>query len=181
MSQKIDININSVVELKLSVDCMGDKILKQTKKMDDSNKASTEGLQLIKTSMSQSLKSSNSTNPFSYSSKLQNGGRMAGNETPRTPKSDQVGKAAAPLKLPSFAGTSVVQIGKPLSPNPSRPLPNNVNRVKFEKAIWIKRFHRDTTDEEISSHIKLILGVADSEKFRVRKLIKKDRLNSLVP
>lgn len=44
-----------------------------------------------------------------------------------------------------------------------------------EKAIWLGRLHRDTTEDEILAYIKDELGIVNADQLQVRKLVKKDR------
>lgn len=51
---------------------------------------------------------------------------------------------------------------------------NRANLTSQPKAVWISRFHRDTTEDEITSYIKSSLGITTVDQFQVRKLVKKD-------
>lgn len=63
-------------------------------------------------------------------------------------------------------------IGKPLSPRQVKS--SERFGSKPEKAIWVSRIHRETTEEELAQYVKESIGIA-SDDINVRKLIKKDR------
>lgn len=95
------------------------------------------------------------------------------NETPKTSKPQRsVGENKNKNKTPSLSGTSAKAIGKPLSP--IKPRPKIVSKMP-EKAIWVGRLHRDTTEDEILAYTKDDLRIADVDQLQVRKLVKKDR------
>lgn len=96
-------------------------------------------------------------------------------ETPTSTKRMIAPKSLKPMKRPKMskpvtAGTSNILIGKPLSP----PKQKRAGRPKHEKGVWVSGIHRDTTEGEITEHIKESIGIATTE-FEVRKLVKKDR------
>ena len=72
-------------------------------------------------------------------------------------------------------GTSANVIGKALSPNRVRTNVRVNVAPKPEKAIWISRLDRDTTEDEMTSYIRDTIGISSIEQCQIRKLVKKDK------
>lgn len=76
------------------------------------------------------------------------------------------------MKLPSpKQGKKNVEIGRPIEVR--QMAPRNVN--PFSKAIWISKFHPETTPEIIENYITEHTAVKDKSKFKCIKLVKKDQ------
>ena len=75
-------------------------------------------------------------------------------------------------QTPSVNGTAEKVIGKQLSP--IKPRQKMIRKVP-EKAIWIGRLHRDTTEDDISTYIKNEWNIMNVDQLEIRKLVKKDR------
>lgn len=149
--QKIDTQTNTIAGLQASVEKMNGTIQGNTAAIVESTKESKA----------------------SYASVTRKGIVSAG--TPTSTKRMETPKLLKPVKTPKIskpvtAGTSNILIGKPLSP----PKQKRAGRLEHEKGVWISGIHRDTTEEEITEHIKGSIGIASTE-FEVRKLVKKDR------
>lgn len=52
--------------------------------------------------------------------------------------------------------------------------PKRDEKPKFDKAIWVSRFNRDTTVEEITDYILTETNIDDKSMYTVHKLVKKD-------
>lgn len=158
--QKIDSQTSTIAGLKLSVDSMNGTLKSNTVNIAESIKETRatyadiakKGVVMFETPRATKL-----------------------SHTPKTSKQMQTPKSSKPsqatkLSKQVITGTSTNKIGKPLSP----PQRKRIDRPKPEKAIWISRIHRDTTEEELTNYIKDSIGIAPTE-FQVRKLVKKDR------
>lgn len=80
------------------------------------------------------------------------------NQTPLRPR-------AIPGTLDVVIGPSVPQIG---------PQPNFGQKRRFDRSIWISRFHPDTTVEQIRDYVLNTTGCNDTEQFNCIKLVKRD-------
>lgn len=149
--QKIDTQTNMIAGLQVSVDSMKGAVQQNTVTVADSVKESRATYaDIAKKGMAQ-IETTRSTKFI---------------QTPKTSKPMQTPKSSKPV----ITGTSTNLIGKPLLP----PQRKRVDRPKPEKAVWISRIHRDTTEEELTKYIKESIGIAPAE-FEVRKLVKKGR------
>ena len=99
--------------------------------------------------------------------------------TPKTTRSTRTPKLTLkPTPKPNkpvLNGTSANVIGKPLSPNRVRTNVRVNVAPKPEKAIWISRLDRDTTEDEMTSYIRDTIGISSIEQCQIRKLVKKDK------
>lgn len=160
--QKVETQTSTIVDLKSSIETMNGTVKQQTVAIGDSNKINGENLTSIKESLSQMR-----NQKFSYANVAKEGVKKdMANETPKSYRPKQTPKSNKPVNI----GKSTNMIGKPISPVK----PKQTTRPKPEKAVWISRIHRDTTEEELSTYIKESIGAAPTD-FDVRKLVKKDR------
>lgn len=149
--QKIDAQTNTIAGLQVSVDTMKGAVQQNT-------------VAIVK-----SIKETRVT----YADIAKKG--ITSNVTPRstnvvqTPKMTKLVQTPKTTK-PVVTGTSTKVIGKPLSP----PQRKRSDRPKPEKAVWLSRIHRDTTEEELANYIKGTIGIAPAD-FEVKKLVKKGR------
>lgn len=68
-------------------------------------------------------------------------------------------------------GTSNRNIGKPLSPsNCNRENIGSNAATAHQKAIWVSKLHRDTTEEDLEAYIKDLVGGVSTDQYDVRKL-----------
>lgn len=67
-------------------------------------------------------------------------------------------------------GKKNVQIGKPVEQRQNAPRKSN----PLSKAIWISKFHPETTPDELENYIVENTEVKDTSKFKCSKLVKKD-------
>lgn len=151
LAQKIDTQTNTIAGLQASVNSMKGAVEQNT------------------ATVTESIKESRGT----YADIAKKGFASLG--TPRSTKFVQTPKPSKPTQTwisskPVVTGKSSNMIGKALSP----PQLKHMARPKPEKAVWISRIHRDTTEEDISNYIKGSIGIAPTE-FQVRKLVKKGR------
>lgn len=158
--QKIETNTATIAGLKTSVDSMNDTISEQKTTVRESIKLNSENYSSIKQS---------------YAEMLRDSIKNSGNQTPKTTRPFRTQKPThtktpKPNK-PTLKGTSQKVIGKPPSPNKIR---SNVP-PKHDKAVWISRLHRDTTEDEMASYIKDSIGITSVDQCQIRKLVKKDR------
>lgn len=156
--QKIETQTSTIAGLQVSVDAMNGAVNQNT------------------AAIGESIKESRST----YADVAKKG--FFTNGTPRLTKSGKTPKTSNPLQTPKASnpsqtpkttkavatGTSANFIGKPLSP----PKPKSVARPKPERAIWLSRIHRDTTEDELFNYIKGTIGIEPTD---VCKLVKKGR------
>lgn len=149
--QKIDTQTSTLADLQVSVDTMKGAVQKNTAVIVES------------------IKESRAT----YADIAKKG--VTPIETPRSTKHLNAPKKSSSTLTPKnskplIAGTSTKTIGKPLSP----PKVTRSSRSKPEKAVWISRLHRDTTEIELTNYINESIGISPAD-FDVRKLVKKDR------
>lgn len=174
LSSKLEKNTAIISELKSSVDAMHGTITQQKEAVGESIRLNNDNISSIKTSITEthslieSVKKPSFTNVVKYGNSTR---KSSVNETPKSSKSSHQSGMNKVAK-PSITGSSSNTIGKPISPFHLKP--KRAPEIP-EKAIWISRLHRDTTEDEIMSYIKDKLGIIMVEKFQVRKLVKKDR------
>lgn len=174
--QKIETNTATIVGLKTSVDSMHGTVSQQKEVVDESIRAHNENISSIKTSLHQTHSFIQSVKKPTYA-KVVSGAKTGHNRNADTPKSSrtQGNNGLSKTKTPSAvaaAGTVNKVIGKPLSPEKPR---QKIVKKMPEKAIWIGRLHRDTTENDISSYIKNELNITNADQLEIRKLVKKDR------
>lgn len=158
--QRVEKQTATIEGLKTTIKAMNETVSLQKVAVVDSIKLSNENFSSLKKSLSQapSFKSSKSY------AEMAKQGNIVVNETPNTSKPLQTPRSNKPVMV----GTSNNVIGKPIEDN-RRP-----KMVMPEKAIWLSRIHRDTTEAEIMTYIKESIGIT-SPDITVRKLVKKDR------
>ena len=158
--QKIDSQTWTIAGLQLSVDSMNGTL-------KDNTATIAESIKETRTTYADIAKKGVAKFETPRATKLSHTPKTSKQmHTPKSSKPSQTTKSSKPV----ITGTSTNKIGKPLSP----PQRKRIDRPKPEKAIWISRIHRDTTEEELSDYIKCSIGIAPTE-FQVRKLVKKDR------
>lgn len=172
LTRKIGENTSVIAGLTVSVDTMKDTLSQQHLSVQEAVKMNTRNASMINQSRTPAIgsaRNSTKSRPFSYANTVKRSmNQTDGNATPRSSKT-----SSTPSAKPVVIGTSNNVIGKPPSPKQVR---LDVRRTpKHEKAIWVSRLHRDTTDEEMSLYIKNSIGITVADKFQVRKLVKKDR------
>lgn len=155
-------NTATISALKSSVDSMHGTINQQKVSLDESIKSSLTGTH----SLIESIKKQSYSNILKGVSNRRNDG-----ETPKSSRTPSTSVRNQP-KVPAVSGTSTNVLGKPLSPITSKP---KVQRKMPEKAVWISKLHRDTSEEEILLYVKEKLGIAEVDRLEIRKLVKKDR------
>lgn len=170
--QEIKTNTETIAGLKNSVDSMKETISEQKATVGESIRLNEESYSTIKQSYANILKNTSqndvketprSTRPFRTQKPTP---KQVPKQTPKqTPKPNK----------PTVSGTSEKVIGKPPSPNRIRLNGRSNTAPKSEKAIWVSRLHRDTTEEELSSYIKDAIGITSTDQYQVRKLVKKDK------
>lgn len=169
--QKVETQTATIAGLQASVEVMNDTILQQKVAVGESIKTNNESMSMIKQTLVQSPSFNNSNRKVSYAEAAKQGIKKATvNETPKSSKYSRTPRSTKPI-LP---GTSKNVIGKPISPRQMKTNDRTAALPKPEKAVWISRLHRDTTEEELASYIKDSIGIAALD-FDVRKLVKKDR------
>ncbi len=162
---KIEIQTATIAELKASVDTMNDTVHQQKVTVGESIKANNENISSIKKTLSL-------TPRFNSKKSYAEAAKEGFNSETVTPKSSRP-KQTPRSNKPVLTGTSTNVIGKQISPNQIKR--NDRAAVsKPEKAIWVSRIHRETTEEELTSYIKNSIGIATPD-ITVRKLVKKDR------
>lgn len=166
--QKVDIQTATIVGLQASVDSMNDTLSQHKTIVGESVRMNNENMSSIKKTLSETPRFNQSARKQTYANALKQ--PMNGNTTPLSSKSTQPQRTSKP----TVTGTSNNVIGKEPSPVTIR---RNVryNAPKPEKAIWISKLHRDTTEEELTSYIKDTIGITSTDQYQVRKLVKKDR------
>lgn len=166
--QKVETQTATIAGLKVSVETMNDTISQQKLAVGESIKIGNENISLLKKSLKNTP---NSNRKKSYADAAKEGLRKAAaNETPRSTKPTHSTRSTKPV----IPGTSSNVIGKPLSPKQLKRNDRPKAPPKPEKAIWISRIHRETTEEELAAYIKESIGITPGD-FDVRKLVKKDR------
>lgn len=174
LALKLDVNTMTISALKVSIDSMDDTVTQAKEVVAESMRVNTENVSSLKTSLEQTQNLVQSVKKPSFSSFLKGPkptNDRKGVETPRTSKGQRPARDKK-IETPSVAGTSTKTIGKPLTPNKPRP---RIIRKLPEKAIWLGRLHRDTTEEELLEYIKNECRVANMDQLEVRRLVKKDR------
>lgn len=173
--RKIDTNTVTITGLKVYVDTMNNTISQQNTSVQESIKTNLENISSIKETLTLTPNLADSvrhlTKKNSYANVLKRAKiGVNGNETPRSST-----KSGTPRNQSVLAGTSNNIIGKPPSPKLARPNDRKKVEQKPEKAVWISRLHRDVTEEQMVDYIKDSIGIAQTEQFQVRKLVKKDQ------
>lgn len=169
----LDQNTATISALKSSVDSMSDQILQQNSTVSDSIRMNNDNITSIKAKLNQTQNLIESSKKLSYASILKNSNDDINDLTPKSSRASPVIKKQKTILRPAIDGKSNVSIGKPLSPPRNQ---NHQNRSeKFQKAIWVSRLHRETTEEEITLYIKEKLNITAVDEFKVHKLVKRDR------
>lgn len=150
-------------------------VSKQNANVERSMKLSTENISSINKIISETPKAVCSAVKDSYAAVVKESVRNVNG----TPKSSLNRKGATPAKTPVTSkpvliGTSAKVIGKLLSPqNQGRQNVRPKAKDDNQKAVWVSKLHRDTTEEEVETYIKDLVGSAETDQFQVRKLVKK--------
>lgn len=177
LAQKIETHTATLAGLKNSVDSMSDVISHQNVAVRESIKLSNENSSSIKETLRRTSEFPRSVNKNSYANVLKSHNNSSGIETPKSSKSHFTRTPKS--NTPAVSGTSNNSIGKPLSPKQFRTSHQQKDRQnaapKREKAVWVSGIHRDTTEAEMISYITDNLGIVSTDKFDVRKLVKKDK------
>lgn len=182
LSLELKMQTATITALKTSVDSMHDTIVQQKETVGNSIGLNDNYMSTIKKSFSDThdLIASIKKPTFSHVVKhsLNNRNESGTPTSSRTPRNNTNSNQ---VKTPSVAGKSNHVIGKPLSPNQFRPNQRANQRTRptpkktLEKAIWISRLHRDTTEDEILDYIRDRIGIDTDGQVEIRKLVKKDR------
>lgn len=179
--QKVETQTATIAALKTSVDSMNSNVTQQNASVEKSIKINAENLSSINKALNETPAVVQSAIKHSYATVVK-GFTSEGNETPRssmrnnrsTPTSTKPNRTPRSIK-PVVNGTSTKVIGKPISPDQNRRnVRSNVPSTN-QKAIWVSGLHRDTTEQEMESYVKGLLGGAATDQFQIRKLVKKDR------
>lgn len=166
--QKVEIQTATIAGLQTSVEVMNDTISQQNTVVGHSIKVNNENISSIKETLKQTPIASHRK---SYAETVRPPNRRSTvNETPKTSNSTRTPRSTKPI----LSGTSQNVIGKPISPQQSTRNDRSSAAPKPEKAIWVSRLHRETTEDELASYIKDSIGIPATD-FVVRKLVKKDR------
>lgn len=170
--QKVETQTATIAGLKLSVDSMNTTISQQKATVEESIKQGNDNMTSIKKKLTETPIATASANNLTYAKVVKESfNKRKYNETPRSSKPLRTPKTNKPVKV----GMSTNIIGKPLSPDQKRSKIRS-NATKFpQKAIWISKLHRDTTEEELETYVKTIVGNTASDQYQFRKLVKKDR------
>lgn len=178
---KVETQTATIVELKTSVDSMNSAISQQNTTVEKSIKINTETVSSINKVLSETPNVVKSAIKHSYAAVLKES-ISEGNETPRSSKRNNraTPMPSKPIRTPRtnkpvIIGTSEKVIGKPISPKQNRHNVRSSAIQTSQKAIWVSGLHRDTKEQEIETYVKDLLGVAATDQFQVRKLVKKDR------
>lgn len=178
--KKVETQTATISKLKGSVDSMHQTIAQQNANVEKSLKINTDSMSSINQLIIETPKAVQSAVKQSYAAAVKNSG-LHGNVTPKssfrkngtTPSSSTQVKNPAAGK-PAISGTSVKIIGKQLSPINQNRLNNRMNAERI-KAVWVSKLHRDTTEEELETYVKDLVGDSVTDQFKVRKLVRKDR------
>lgn len=166
--QKVEIQTATIAGLQTSVEVMNDTISQQNAVVGHSIKVNNENISSIKETLKQTPIASHRK---SYAETVRPLNRRSTvNETPKTSNSTRTPRSTKPI----LSGTSQNVIGKPISPQQSTRNDRSSAVPKPEKAIWVSRLHRETTEDELALYIKDSIGIPAAD-FDVRKLVKKDR------
>lgn len=178
---KVVTQTTTIAELKMSVDSMNNTITQQNTAVEKSIKVNTESMSSINKVLSETPKIVQAAIKHSYANVVKQP-ISKGNETPKSSMS-KIGatpKTSKPTRTPTTSkpviiGTSEKVIGKPISPNQNRRYDRSNIITTNQKAIWVSGLHRDTTDQEMETYVKDLVGGAEPDQYLVRKLVKKDR------
>lgn len=172
--QKVEIQTATIAGLQTSVETMNETIKQQKVTVVESIKVNNDNISMLKKSISQTPNCNHSAGKQSYADAARKGLKNATlNDTPKSSKSTRTPRSSHPV----LTGTSNNVIGKPLSPinsNRFKATTRQNGAPRPEKAIWISRIHRETTEEELAVYIKESIGIK-TDDINVRKLVKKDR------
>lgn len=162
---KVEVQTATIAGRQASVDSMSETIAQQRETVGESMKRSSECITKITEKLKSAPLNLLRPQPLSYANAVK---RSSGSfaETPRTAKVPYTPRTSQQ----SVTGKSSNIIGKP--PSPTKP---RIDRPKIEKAIWISRLHRDTTEEEMENYVKESFELQSTENIRIRKLVKRDR------
>lgn len=179
---KFEAQTENIAKLKVSVDSMSNTISRQNINVEKSMLLSNTNMTSIRQVLGETKDVVLSAIKNSYAAVVKEGIHQI-NETP---KSSLRGKGVTPgshkpartpkTDKPVMSGTSAKVIGKPLSPISQNPR-NARSKIDYatQKAIWVSKLHRDTTEEELETFVKELSGAAETGQYQVRKLVKKDR------
>lgn len=172
LSLELKKNTATISALKSSVDSMRGVITQQKVAVSKSIGINNENISSIKPSLNESQHLIHSVKDQSYSNVVKDTSNQRTQSEVETPKPSKTSRAnkSNKTKAPAVFGTSSNVIGKPLSPNQPRP-----KKKMTEKAVWISRLHRDTSEEDVLSYIRHDLGITAFDQLEIRKLVKKDR------
>lgn len=174
--QKVETQTATIAALKTSVDSMNSNVTQQNASVEKSIKINAENLSSINKVLIETPAVVQSAIKHTYATVVK------GNETPRssmrnnrsTPSSTKPNRTPRSIK-PVVNGMSTKVIGKPISPDQNRRNVRSNGSTTNQKAIWVSGLHRDTTEQEIESYVKGLVGGASTDQFQIRKLVKKDR------
>lgn len=169
LSMEIKSQTATIAALKSSVDSMHGTLKQHTETDQTLVEKSNGQMSSIKESISETKNLIESMKQQTYANVLKR--QLSQSETP---KSSRTPKRSGLKQTPVMSGTSTKTIGKPRSPIQPRQREPRKERKVAEKAIWISKLHRDTTEDELLSYIRSDLGITD-DKLEIRKLVRKDR------
>lgn len=162
--QKVEMQTATITALQECVECMNDNIVEHTATVGESIKINDGNISSIKQTLSQPQSFNHSNRKQSYADAAKQGVRKdTFNETPKSSMSSRTPRSTKPI----LTGTSQKVIGKPISPRQFKRNDRQTAAPKPEKAVWISRLHRDTTEEELASYIKDSIGISEAD-FNVR-------------
>lgn len=169
---KLDDNTATIANLTKSVDSMKVVVTQQETVIASTIKANITS---IKDTLHRTTTEPNSTTKKDTYANIIKRTYERHNETPKSSRQHRTPRTMKPVAT----GTSSKVIGKPPSPNTLQPATqrnNKSNRMPSrEKAVWVSRLQRDTTEEDMNLYIKDTIGITSAEKYNVRRLVKKDR------
>lgn len=159
--EKVKIQTATIAGLQVTVETMNNNILHQKETVAESIKVHSENISTITKSLNQTP---NLNRKKTYADAAKAGLRNVNEiQTPKSSRPKQTSRSTKPV----LTGTSNNVIGKPISPSRPKAPP------KPEKAIWLSRMHRDTSEGDLANYIKTNIGI-ETPDITVRKLVKKD-------
>lgn len=170
--QKVETQTATIAGLKFSVDSMNTTISKQKTTVEQSIKQSSDSMTSIEKKVADTPRAADPAKKSSYANVLKGSvKKRKNNETPKTSRPSQTPRTDKPVQV----GMSKNVIGKPLSPDQNRRNIQPNGAMLPQKAIWVSKLHRDTTEEELETYVKTLVGDPAADQYQVRKLVKKDR------
>lgn len=181
LSNEIKMQTATITALKSSVDSMHHTIAQQKETFGNSSELNDDHLSSIKNAVIKTHDLIASIKKPTIADVVK--GSINNRNNPETPRSRMPRSipSQTKAKTPSVPGKSNDAIGKPLSPNQFRPAQraNRETRPQpkkiLQKAVWISRLHRDTTEDDILTYIRDKMGIVADDQLEIRKLVKKDR------